>query len=168
MSPLYPYVGPEEIRARAMREGHLEGGQAIGSVAELADWLRRTQEEDSEGLIAVTYVVDEHGRLRVADRRSEHVRCAEGGPVLAAGEMFFRLSAEGAEVVEVSNHSTGYCPDPSCWPDVARALDALGIPHPGKFTRALYFRTCPKCGECNVIKDDYFVCGTCGAELPRA
>jgi transcription initiation factor TFIIIB Brf1 subunit/transcription initiation factor TFIIB len=28
------------------------------------------------------------------------------------------------------------------------------------------FRRCPACGERNIVKDDWFVCGVCGADLP--
>jgi len=69
-------------------------------------------------------------------------------------------------VIAVSNLSTGYCPEPASWPAVADALDRAGIPHPGRFTSAFLFRRCPACGERNVIKDDYFVCVVCDADLP--
>jgi hypothetical protein len=69
--------------------------------------------------------------------------------------------------VGASNQSTGYCPDPDCWPAVAAALDRAGIPHPGRFTVEVIFRRCPSCGERNLVKDDWFVCALCEAELPR-
>jgi RNA polymerase sigma factor (sigma-70 family) len=95
------------------------------------------------------------------------VKAAAGGsPVLSAGEMFFRLSVSSVEAVEVTNQSTGYCPEPESWPAVASALDALGIAHPGRFTQEVVFRRCPTCGERNVVKDGWYVCGMCGAGLP--
>ncbi|HKI30800.1 MAG TPA: hypothetical protein VKA46_02830 [Gemmataceae bacterium] len=102
----------------------------------------------------------------MADRRSEHVACAGGKLVLSAGEMFFRLSASGVQVVEVTNQSTGYCPEPESWPAVASALDRIGMMHPGRFTQEVVFRRCPACGERTVVKDGWFVCGLCGADLP--
>lgn len=164
MSRLYPYVGPSDIRARARQT---PPGTVIDSQKTLTHWMHNSRQvPDRKGLFAVTYVVDEHGQFRVADRGSEHVACAAGQPVRAAGEMFLEKSQDGWEVVEVSNHSTGYCPDPECWPEVARALEALGIPHPGAFTRALIFRECGTCGQWNVVKDGWFVCGMCEADLP--
>jgi hypothetical protein len=70
------------------------------------------------------------------------------------------------EVEEISNQSTGFCPEPESWPVVAAALDTLGVRHPGRFTLAVVFRRCPACGERNVVKDGWFACGVCGADLP--
>ena len=102
------------------------------------------------------------GVLRLASRRSEHVACASGAPVLAAGEIFF----ESAHASEISNLSTGYCPEPACWRAVAAALDRADIPHSGRFTSAFEFRRCPACGERNVIKDAVFTCAVCDEDLP--
>src|SRR6185503_7650273 len=115
---------------------------------------------------AATFVVDREGVLRLADRRSEHVACAGGEEVLSAGEIFF--AGRGAEVVEVSNLSTGYCPEPSSWPAVAHALESAGIAHPGRFTAEMIFRRCTACGERNLVKDEVFVCAICDADLPGA
>jgi hypothetical protein len=164
MTRLYYYVGPDDIRQRSATA---PAGFLIRSADDIQAWAHRTgQHPDRGGLIAVTFVVDEQGMLCVADRRSEHVACAGGSPVLSAGEMFFRLSASPVEVVEVTNQSTGYCPEPESWPVVACALDAIGVPHPGRFTQVVVFRRCPTCGERNIVKDGWFVCGSCGANLP--
>ena len=85
----------------------------------------------------------------------------------SAGEMFFLLTAAGVQVAEVSNQSTGFCPEPESWPAVAVALDRLGVPHPGRFTTEVLFRRCEQCGERNVVRDGWFVCGVCGADLPE-
>jgi hypothetical protein len=165
VTSLYPYIGPNAIREHAAGK---PAGLRVESLQDLERWLRATaQEPNREGLIAVTFVVDRQGNLRVADRGSEHIACSGGEPVLSAGELFLRTTRAGVEVVEVSNQSTGFCPEPESWPAVAAALDRLGIPHPGDFTLSLTFRRCTKCGERNVVKDDWFVCGVCGAELPR-
>jgi hypothetical protein len=42
----------------------------------------------------------------------------------------------------------------------------IGIAHPGRFTTEVVFRRCEKCRERNVVKDGWFRCGVCGAELP--
>ncbi len=157
MTRLYDYVGPHDIRERT--QGKATGG-SICSGADLAPWLGRNAQT------ALTFVIDGAGRLRVADRHSEHVACAGGKPVLAAGELFVERVGAALRVVEASNQSTGYCPEPACWPEVARALDALGIAHPGGFTLACEFRRCTTCGERNLVKEGWFTCGACGAELP--
>jgi len=105
--------------------------------------------------------------LLVADRRSEHVACAGGGAVLSAGEMWFGIDCDRVEVVEVSNQSTGFCPESESWPVVAAALDQIGVLHPGHFTTEIVFRRCRSCGERNVVKDHWYVCGVCDSELPR-
>ena len=81
--------------------------------------------------------------------RSEHVACAAGGPVLSAGEITFD---DECNVPEISNQSTGFCPEPESWSTVERALDRVGIEHPGGFTIAVVFRLCPKCHERNIVK----------------
>ncbi len=166
MAKLYHYVGPEDIRRRA---ASAPPGVRIESHIGLIDWARQTrQEPNPDGLIAVTFVVDERGDLRVADRGSEHVACAGGGPVQSAGEMFLLASKAGLEVEQVSNQSTGYCPEPESWPAVGSALDRSGLKHPGRFTREVIFRRCPACGQRNVVKDGWFACGVCGKDLPAA
>src|SRR5262249_60577502 len=62
--------------------------------------------------------------------RSAHLRGWPGGPVLSAGELFFLTASGRVEVIEASNQSTGYCPEPESWPAVAAALDRAGIAHP--------------------------------------
>jgi hypothetical protein len=86
--------------------------------------------------------------------------------VLSAGELYFLVRDEGVEVAEASNQSTGYCPEPASWPAVAAALERIGVAHPGRFTVEVVFRRCETCGERNVVKDGWFVCGVYGAELP--
>jgi hypothetical protein len=163
MTRLYDYVGPAAIKARV---GDGPGGTPIASAADLLAWVRGTgQRPGPDGLVAATFVIAE-GRLLLADRRSEHVACAGGGPVLSAGEMFFAISEGGVEVVEVSNQSLGYCPEPESWPAVAAVLGRIGVRHPGRFTTEVVFRRCGRCGERNVVKDGWFICGVCGADLP--
>lgn len=155
----YAYVGPDEIRARVA-----PAGTPLHTLADLEAWVRAHEADREHGTIPATFTVVEDGTLRIAPRRSEHVACAGGGPVLAAGELFLAPHA----VAGASNQSTGYCPDPDCWPALATALDRAGIPHPGRFTVEVIFRRCPACGERNLVKDDWFACAICDAELPRA
>lgn len=158
----YRYVGPAELKA-AVRSG---GGCRISSAAEFSGWIAgRSATEPAEPF---TFVVDTDGVLRLAPRRSEHVACAGGGRVLSAGEIGFVREADGWAVGEISNHSTGYCPDVTSWPAFARALDRAGLGRPSGFTHEVVFRRCPDCQEHNIVREDDFVCVFCGSNLPEA
>jgi hypothetical protein len=148
----YRYVGLAEVLAAA---GPLNMGRAT-----------LAREDIPGGDEPFTFVIDLEGTLRLAPRRSEHVACAGGRPVLSAGEITFERGAQGPEVTSASNQSTGYCPEPSSWPAVAAALDRIGVSHPGRFTDEFTFRRCPRCGERNLVRDDDFGCAICGADLP--
>ncbi|MFJ1753974.1 hypothetical protein [Kitasatospora sp. NPDC088134] len=157
----YPYVGPPDIAAAAR---HAPPGTGLPDPAALAAWLA----EQPSPVGPFTYTVGADETLRLADRRSEHVACAGGGAVLAAGEVTFGPAGGGRmRVVEVSNLSTGYCPDTACWPAVAGALAAVGVEHPGGFTQAVVFRRCRGCGAAQVVREGFFVCVFCEADLPE-
>ena len=165
----YPYVGDESVREFV--EGCPEG-EVIDDLRILRCWLEAA-DDDREPGGNVTFVVDLLGRLRLAPRRSEHVACAGGGEVLAAGEIAFEVGAHGrVDVVTLTNQSTGYCPDESCFAAVAQALDRLAgdgeLHRPESFTEAFVFRRCEACGERNLVKEGWFVCDLCGADLPDA
>jgi hypothetical protein len=160
---LYRYVGPTSIRDR-MRE---RPGIVIENASDFNKWCTQNSPELlADDSMPVTFVIDVDGKLRIADRRSEHVACAGGGDVLSAGEMFFAIEADNVRVVEASNQSTGYCPEPESWPAVEAALDAARIRHPGRFTQAIVFRRCVSCGQRNIVKNSDFRCGHCERELP--
>jgi hypothetical protein len=161
---LYAYVGPKLIADRAR---FAPSGVRVDGVDDLLRWVRETgQERDRCGCVTATFVVDESGSLRVADRRSEHVACAGGGPVRSAGEMIFAVSRDTANVVSVTNQSTGYCPEPESWPAVRTALNRAGMEAPDGFSPAFVFRRCPRCGSINLVKEAVFECGVCSATLP--
>src|SRR3954454_20029905 len=162
---LYRYVGPEAIRSRS---ASAPGGRPIPSREDLRAWLDGQDQSGSVGHVAATFVIDPEGVLRLADRRSEQVACAGGGPGLSGGEMFFTAAKGGFVVEEASNLSTGYCPEPESWAAVGEALDRIGVVHPGRFTTEVTFRRCTACGERNVVKDGWFECQVCGAGLPQA
>ncbi|WP_206292752.1 hypothetical protein [Humisphaera borealis] len=106
--------------------------------------------------------------MLIADRHSEHVACAAGRNVLAAGEVFFVVeSPSSVHIDEISNQSTGYCPRSDCWEAVALALDRIGLSHPRDFTTICTFRKCGSCGERNIVKDGWFYCDVCGEALPE-
>ena len=159
---LYRYVGPKRIAERAPAE---PAGVPIRSPFDVSAWFTATGQIATGGHVIATYVVDESGTLLIADRRSEHVACAGGRPVRAAGEITFAFGPP-ITVIGVSNQSTGYCPEPACWPAVAEALSRAGLIAPEGFTLACEFRRCIGCESLNLVKDGVFECGVCGSELP--
>ncbi len=156
----YRYVGPAELRSQPATVDAV----AADTPAALDAWLAGRDRRDLAE--PVTFVVAVDGVLRLAPRRSEHVALAAGQDVLAAGEMTFADAGTGHRVAAASNQSTGYCPDPDCWPAVAAALDRIGVPHPGGFTDPVVFRRCPGCGERNLVRDGDLTCALCGEPLP--
>jgi hypothetical protein len=140
------------------------GGRPISSAADFTDWI--VEQTATELTEPFTFVVGLDGVLRLAPRRSEHVACADGDMVLSAGEISFTREADRWIVNEVSNHSTGYCPDVSSWAAVARALDAVELRPPSGFAHEVVFRRCTDCQEHNIVREDDFVCVFCGGDLP--
>jgi len=159
----YGYVGPREIWRAA--EGAPEG-RIVRSAEDFRSWAQ--EREPVEFAEPFTYVVDAGGFLRLAARRSEHVACAGRDSVRAAGEVAFRRDGGGWAAAEVSNQSTGYCPDPDCWPSVAAALDRAGVARPERFTHEIVFRRCTGCGEVSIVREGDFECVFCGQDLPEA
>ncbi|WP_405523048.1 hypothetical protein [Streptomyces canus] len=155
---LFGYVGPPELRSTVRPDSE---GRIIRSAADLDGWLSGRGPAET-----FTFVVALDGLLRLAPRRSEHVACAGGADVLAAGEMGFARAAGRWAVGEVTNHSTGYCPDLDSWHAVGHALDRAGVEHPGRFTHEVVFRRCGECGERSIVREADFVCVFCGGELP--
>lgn len=80
--------------------------------------------------------------------------------------MAFATTRTGWRVAGVANQSTGYSPDPDCWPAVARALDCVGVPHRGGFTDRFIFRRCLAREERNILRDNDFTYAICGSALP--
>jgi len=163
MNRIYHYVGshdPEQVLNQPSDRAH------ILQPADVLSWIDETQREvGRDGVVITSFIVDTTGQLWIAGRRSEHVVCAAGQPVLAAGEITFMIEKRDVWVSEVSNQSTGYCPEPEAWPAVAAAFDEIGLEHPGDFTTAYTFRRCDQCEATNIVKEEYFVCGICDAEL---
>jgi hypothetical protein len=161
---LYPYVGPAELR----EPGREPSGVAITSQAMLAAWLdSRDRDELAEPF---TFTVSADGDLLLAPRRSEHVHCAGGRDVLAAGEITFGQDGQDGQAwraVAVTNHSTGYCPAPESWPAVAAVLDRAGIVRPPGYDPVVIFRRCPACQALNIVRDEHFACAICDGPLPR-
>lgn len=160
---LYRYIGSSHLLRSTEA---LPARQRVLTGQDVRAWAESThQEPDSEGQIVATFIVDATGALWIADRRSEHVNCARGEDVRAAGEMGFELG-ECVQVVSVTNQSTGYCPEPTSWSAVAAALHQAELPAPTSFTQQFLFRRCHNCGTINVVKDEIFEC-PCGAPLSQ-
>jgi hypothetical protein len=160
---LYRYVGPRSI---ADRVATAPAGVPVRCPQDVAAWVRESGQR-LIGRVTVTFVVDPAGQLLIADRCSEHVACAGGRAVRCAGEMTFELG-RGIDVVEISNQSVGYCPEPESWPAVAEALSRAGLPAPDGFALVCVFRRCGRCGSLNVVKGGAFECEMCAAELSAA
>lgn len=163
MNRYYHYVGPAEIRKHVRPDSH---GRPIASHDDLDDWLKEQAEDEREE--PFTFVIDVNETLLLAPQRSEHIACAGGGPVLSAGEITFIRDREQWSIAEVSNQSTGYCPDLTSWTVVEAVLDRIGLEHPHTFTHPIIFRRCTQCHQRNIVKDDHFVCAVCEAPLPNA
>lgn len=161
---LYKYVGSDRLRLSVINSPL---GCCIKSVADLIKWLEQTkQKPNNYGLIPATFVIDSEAQLRLMNRHCEHVACAGGLPVFSAGEIFFSYHKHLVEVVEITNQSTGYCPESNSWEAVTQALDLISLSHPGKFTTDFVFRRCLNCGQLNIIKDNLFLCAVCDTPLP--
>lgn len=162
MTRTYPYRGAAEL---ARLDGELPLRVAVTGPDAVRVWANSAGTGQCFAVTA-TFIVTEQGKLWIADRHSEHVQCARGEPVLSAGEMTFEIDRSSVAVSEVTNQSTGYCPEPESWFAVTAALNGAGLPHPAYWTSAFLFRLCPTCGMTNIVKEDWFECGVCGAELP--
>jgi len=142
-------------------------GHCIKSVTDVENWIMVTnQKTDMNYEIISTFIIDLDYNLRINDRHSEHVVCANGEPVLSAGEITFELKkSKVIRISQITNQSTGYCPSVKSWDSVKIALNKTKIDFPEFFTTEFIFRICEKCGWINVIKDNYFYCINCENEF---
>ena len=163
MARSYRYVGPREIAANVADRG---GGIIVDSVETLNLTLRSMFGCMNGESLTVTFVIGLDRKLRIADRRSEHVACANGENVFSAGEMTFRFDGDIVLVERVTNQSTGYCPEPESWAAVADALDLIQIDRPAVFDPCFVFRRCPSCSQINIVKDGWYRCEVCESPLP--
>lgn len=158
----YRYVGAAEI----IYELDLsQTGYVIHHQQDLQTWTVQAEQTWQNGCIIATFVINLQGELLLADRHSEHVMCAGGKEVLSAGEITLCKSQKEIFISEITNQSTGYCPEPSSWQSVLVALEKIAIGHPTGFTEAYEFRYCVDCHNIQLIKDELFECVACGAGL---
>ncbi|MGI4787763.1 MAG: hypothetical protein ACRYFS_02820 [Janthinobacterium lividum] len=162
MTMVYFYIGAACLNDPKLFE---TARSLIQCEHDLLNELYSTKSPTSNIPVVLTYIVDTDGQLWVADRHSEHIACARGKSVLSAGEMTIEIDHKKVIVIDVTNQSTGYCPEPESWPVVDLVLNKAGIEHPNNFTRAFIFRLCDNCGQINVVKEYDFTCAVCGNEL---
>lgn len=160
---LYSYVGSHDLLSLLKQPSQR---MHITHPDDVLRWIQETgQPLTPDKSFVATFIIDSNAALWIAHQRSEHIVCAAGGKVMSAGEMTFAIEKGSVEVVEVTNQSTGFCPEPESWDAVAEALDAAGFEHPGEFTSAYLFRRCDVCHSTNIIKDEWFECAVCEAPL---
>lgn len=158
----YFYVGPDAIREAAIKQ---PTGTRILTTADLRSWLATADiDRLPDGTVMATFTISLNYELFLAPRRSEHVACAAGGPVLSAGEVAYD---ESLRVTEITNQSTGFCPEPESWSSVETALNRIGLDHPDTFTTEIIYRLCPACHQRNAVKDAWYYCAVCDAKLPE-
>ncbi len=157
---LFPYVGPPHFIEKAFSSERFR----IESSSDLSLWLKKKAAAlERDGTFVSTYVITEDNEFWVADRRSEHVGCARGKRVKAAGEIFQERT--GA-IERITNQSTGYCPSVECWSSVQAMLSLLNIPLTlVGFDPAFEFRRCTSCGEVQLVKDEFYFCLKCSEQL---
>ena len=161
----YKYVGPIDLLELVKT---VSKGVKVSSHLDVIHWVKDTDQEiDHDSQVIATYIVDLDNNLLIADRHSEHVVCAGGEDVLSAGEITFSVEGSTVKVIEVTNQSTGYCPEPESWPYVKEALDKAELESPDSFGREYIFRRCEKCGLLNVVKENWFVCVGCDEDLSK-
>ncbi|MBA3531602.1 MAG: hypothetical protein H0T73_06785 [Ardenticatenales bacterium] len=163
MKRLYRYVGPHDLR-RLLDQPTPRC--CIERPHDVRAWLEQSHRPGTTLYqVTVTFIIDGDERLWIADQRSEHVVCARGQAIYAAGEITFWLHQTQVDICEISNQSTGYCPEPGSWAVVTAVLERIGLPHPATWTVAYLFRRCQACETINLIKDDWFECAVCGVPL---
>lgn len=142
--------------------------QLVKCEQDILNWIVKAQQRlDDQKSIVATFIVDVDEQLWIADRHSEHVQCARGQPVLSAGEITFTLISLSVVVSEVTNQSTGYCPETESWEVVASVLSQANLSCPSDFTSKFIFRRCEVCSTINIVKYDWFYCGVCNSDLPK-
>jgi hypothetical protein len=121
---LYHYVGMRDASAYLT---HSVPRMSVHEAHDILAWMAEASQKLSpENTVVATFIIDTGGQMWISDRHSEHVVCARGGDVLSAGEITFAIHKQQVEVTEVTNQSTGFCPEPESWSAVAAALEKRG------------------------------------------
>jgi hypothetical protein len=160
----YKYIGSAAIRLAVADH---PCGTVIRSIFDLKNWIkdRCSRQISTSGSIVATFIIDLDVNLCLSDRHSEHVACASAQSVLSAGEIFISWDRDGFEVSDITNQSTGYCPELQSWYSVEAALNKIQINCPSYFTSEFTFRRCDVCQQINIVKDRLFICAVCSSTL---
>ena len=164
---LYSYVGPSEI---TLLLASPSARWPLRSVTDVLNWKQDVYpalKHPVLTMVTVTFIIDRDATLWIADQHSEHLVCARGKAVIAAGELTFDLTHK-VRITEITNQSTGYCPEPNTWSITSHVLQITGLPHPPAWTRCYNFRRCDRCATIAIIKDDDFECAVCAATLSHS
>jgi len=162
----YNYIGTKEIYENVQARFK---GTSIYHISDIDDWIKTTeQQSDDYGNIIATFVLMPDYTLRISDRHSEHVQCANRNPVLNAGEMTFAVNRQNKvqNIAQITNQSTGYCPSPTSWSKLEKALTPLNTAYPENFDPIYIFSYCVHCQCLKIIKDNYYFCTYCDNALP--
>ena len=161
---LYSYVSPKWIAEQLALQPI---GFLISTPDDIRSWIKQTNQSLTDNIVIATFIIDALGNLRIAERHSEHFVCAGGQPVQSAGEITFQIDSD-IEIIEVSNQSTGYCPEPKSWSSVVLTLEKIGLKPPPDFIPdfmfTFEFRRCVHCRSLNLVKE-IFVCSICDLPL---
>src|SRR5258708_1588742 len=109
MTKSYRYVGPSRLFSPGSNQP--SDRLHVQQARDVLDWIARTRQVLEKRSVIVTFIVDAEGDLWIDDRHSEHVACADGQPVLSAGEMTLLVKGAQVSVAGVTNQSLGYCPE---------------------------------------------------------
>lgn len=84
---IYNYVGPRNLLQLIQKE---QVHTQISKVQDILNWIEKTgQKLNKDKEVVATFVIGINHNLLIEDRGIEHVVCANGAPVLAAGEITF-------------------------------------------------------------------------------
>ncbi len=164
---IYCYIGPKDLIPQG---GSVPARHAIDGPGSILGWCHQHGGAPAvDGTFAATWILDTCRQMWIADRHSEHVACARGEPVISAGEVFFLTEGKTEVWIDrISNQSTGYCPEVGSWEVVQTVLESFGLAGiPQEFDPACEFRRCDRCDALSLVKDAYYDCLSCGADLPR-
>ena len=77
----YEYVGQKDLLKLV---NPVLTGTCLNNITDIENWIIKTnQKPDTNSEIIATFIIDKENNLRINDRHSEHVVCANGNPVLS-------------------------------------------------------------------------------------
>lgn len=85
----------------------------------------------------------------------------------AAGEVELGVAQKQLVVRGVTNQSTGYCPEPSCFGEIAAALVRVGVSATGRAVARLHLPAMSQVRSDRHREEDDFECAVCATPLPK-